>query len=116
MMLFGPFYVRTQHCYGPPRIVSLQEYYAGYFKNKPIFPIFYIQKCSNAAQEFLLFQSMLKKLDLEVWTVIAWSLLSIGMPVTSLILKTFSYNQMPSVMELLYFLEEYQHFTVAQKK
>ena len=24
MILLGPFYVRTQHCYGPPRIVSLQ--------------------------------------------------------------------------------------------
>ena len=59
---------------------------------------------------------MLKKLDLEVWTVIAWSLLSIGMPVTSSILKTLSYNRMPSVMELLYFQEEYQHFTATQKK
>ena len=24
MILLGPFYVRTRHCYGPPRIVSLQ--------------------------------------------------------------------------------------------
>ena len=59
---------------------------------------------------------MLKKLDLEVWTVITWSLLSIGMLVTSLILKKFSYNRKPSVMELLFFLGEYQHFTAAQKK
>ena len=63
-----------------------------------------------------LFQSTLKKLDLEVWTVITWSLLSIGMLVTSLILKKFSYNRKPSVMELLFFLGEYQHFTAAQKK
>ena len=24
MILLGPFYVRTRHCYGPPRIVTLQ--------------------------------------------------------------------------------------------
>ena len=24
MILLGPYYVRTRHCYGPPRIVSLQ--------------------------------------------------------------------------------------------
>ena len=25
MILLGPFYVRTRHCYGPPRIVSLHK-------------------------------------------------------------------------------------------
>ena len=25
MILLGPFYVRTQHCYGPPRIVTLHQ-------------------------------------------------------------------------------------------
>ena len=25
MILLGPFCVRTQHCYGPPRIVTLQN-------------------------------------------------------------------------------------------
>ena len=27
MILLGPFHVRIRHCYGPPRIVSLQYIY-----------------------------------------------------------------------------------------
>ena len=38
MILLGPFYVRTRHCYGPPRIVSLQ--FVLKFNNQEI----YVQK------------------------------------------------------------------------
>ena len=31
MILLGPFYVRTQHRYGPPRIVTLQQKYNVFF-------------------------------------------------------------------------------------
>ena len=63
-----------------------------------------IQKCSKAAKYyFLLFRSMMNKLDLhqlETWTVIAWALC--GMHLTSFISAIFiSYNQRLFWMELL---------------
>ena len=51
MILLGPFCVRTQHCYGPPRIVTLQFLFMKwrtYTINELLYIISYLQ--TNAIQ------------------------------------------------------------------
>lgn len=77
-----------------------------------------IQKCSKAAKYyFLLFRSMMNKLDLhqlETWTVIAWAMWNA--------LNKFYFRHLHQLQPKAFFdgaaglLAEYQHLIAAQKK